>query len=113
MASVISLFLDYKVGRRLSAQLSNQVGNSTGYEPGKLLVRTAVAASVVSFVNSLPQSTSYRSLSFLVVIVPRYRHAIHRSVGVQGCPFGREHKLQDMEVLNEDGVDGKGYLECC
>jgi len=26
MASVISLFLDYKVGRRLSAQLSNQVG---------------------------------------------------------------------------------------
>ena len=32
--------------------------NSTGYEPGKLLVKTTVAPSIVSLVNSLPHPTS-------------------------------------------------------
>ena len=47
MASVISLFLDYKVGRRLSAQLSNQVGNSTGFRmPTQICMPTQPNATV-------------------------------------------------------------------
>src|SRR5947207_14279344 len=103
------LFVEYLSSSHMLSLIKLSSVNSTGYEPGKLLAKPLLPPRLSDLQSLIPISRlAHISLCHCRRHVFDYRKGFTQKW--EHRPFGWKYQLQDMEVLDEDGPHGQGFM---